>query len=156
LRHLLKCLATFSCISLVTGCAIKQTSNVSIEDYTNIENTPVYILNNPPLQPEDLNADILSCTDTTEHRLKVENGILKTTGGLTAATGIISLVSIAASGGILAPLFIPVYATMTAIGGGLYVSANATETYREYTTMEKCLERQGYEVVFISTEKKEQ
>ena len=83
MRHLLKCLATFSCISLVTGCAIKQTSNVSIEDYTNIENTPVYILNNPPLQPEDLNADILSCTDTTEHRLKVENGILKTTGGLT-------------------------------------------------------------------------
>ena len=155
MRHILKCLVTFSCISLLTGCVIKKTSNVPIEDYTNIAGTPVYILNNPAPEPEALHAHVLSCTDSTEHRLKIVNGILKTTGGLTAATGILSLVSISASGGILAPLFIPIYATMTAIGGGLYVSANATETYREYTTMEKCLERQGYEVVFISTEENE-
>lgn len=156
MRYSLNHLIGISYVILLTGCAIQNTSNVTIQDYTNIENTPVYILNNPPLEPQVLNDDVLSCTDTTEHKVKMENGILKTAGGLTAATGIVSLVSIAASGGILAPLFIPVFATMTAIGGGLYVSANATETYREYTTMEKCLEQQGYEVVFISTKKNNQ
>ena len=157
MRHRFNRIIALSCLILLApGCVITNNSSVSIEDYTHVKGTPVYILSNPPLEPMALEKDILNCIDKTDTKVKITNRILKTTGGLTAATGIAALVSITASGGFLAPLFIPAYATITAIGGGLYLSANATEEFREYTGLEKCLEKQGYEVVFITTPKKDQ
>lgn len=142
---------------LAPGCVITNNSSLSIEYYTHVRGTPVYILNTPPpLEPRVLEKDVLSCTDKTDTKVKITNRILKTTGGLTAATGIAALISITASGGFLAPFFIPFYATLTAVGGGLYLSADATEEFREYTGLEKCLEKQRYEVVFITTAKKDQ
>jgi len=152
MRYTFNRIIALSCfIVLAPGCVISNNSSVSIDDYTHVEGTPIYILSNPPLDSQALKKDILSCIDKTDTKVKITNRILKTTGGLTAATGIAALVSITATGGFLAPLFIPAYATLAAVGGGLYLSASATEQFREYTGLEKCLEKQGYEVVFITT-----
>ena len=63
------------------------------------------------------------------------------------------LYTIATASGVFAPIAVVAGTVGGILGGSTIIVTKATEEFREYASLENCLERQGHEVVFYDARK---
>ena len=68
--------------------------------------------------------------------------------GLYLALG--GLYTIATASGVFAPIYVAAGTVGGVLGGSTIFVTRATKEFREYSSLENCLERQGHDVVFYN------
>ena len=77
---------------------------------------------------------------------------MKIVGGYFGVVGLIALIDIATTGGIISSILPPGAAILTAGAWTMYASADTVSELGEYKNLETCLEEKDYSVVFFLEE----
>jgi hypothetical protein len=138
---------------LVTSCAVKETfSTPDKNKFVHIESTPAYILIEPDKSLELINDHAYVCLAEVEGKARTIKTPMKVVGGIYGIAGVVAVIDLATSGGIISSLLIPGMAAISAAGWVTYASADAVAELSEYKNLENCLEDKGYSVVFFFEE----
>ena len=66
------------------------------------------------------------------------------------------LITIATASGPFAPIYVAAGTAGSILGGSAIFATKATKEYREYTGLEKCLEKKGHDVIFYDEKDKKE
>ena len=77
---------------------------------------------------------------------------MKAVGGIYGVAGLLGIIDLATTGGIISSLLMPGMAVITAAGWVTYASADTVSELGEYKNLETCLEEKDYSVVFFLEE----
>ena len=138
---------------LVTSCAVNTASSAPEKNkFVHIEGTPAYVLIEPDKSVDLINDHIYFCLAEVEGKARNIKTPMKVVGGIYGVAGVVALIDLAATGGVISSLLIPGMAVITAAGWVTYASADAVSELSEYKNLETCLEDRGYSVVFFFEE----
>ena len=138
---------------LVTSCAVNTASSAPEKNkFVHIEGTPAYVLIEPDKSVDLINDHIYVCLAEVEGKARNIKTPMKVVGGIYGVAGVIALIDLATTGGVISSLLIPGMAVITAAGWVTYASADAVSELSEYKNLETCLEDRGYSVVFFFEE----
>ena len=138
---------------LLSGCVLNTTSRMPKGEYLSLSGTPLLIEKIHRFDPATADADIAACRDGSERVVVMQSRVIKITGGSTAVFFGAMALGAAATGGLLAPLFVGSAASVAATGGLLFLTADATDEFREFSMLEHCLEEKGYNVLLYKARK---
>ena len=138
---------------LLSGCVLSTTSRTPKGEYISLSGTPVLIEKTHRFDPLTADTDISACRDGSERVTVMQNRVIKITGGSTAVFFGAMALSAAATGGLLAPLLVGSASSIAATGGLLFLTADATDEFREFSRLEHCLEEKGYNVLLYKARK---
>ena len=151
-RHIL--LGVLSLL-LVTSCAVNTASSAPEKNkFVHIEGTPAYVLIEPDKSVDLINDHIYVCLAEVEGKARNIKTPMKVVGGIYGFAGVLALIDLATTGGVISSLLIPGMAVITAAGWVTYASADAVSELGEYKNLETCLEEKDYSVVFFLEENK--
>ena len=140
-------------ILLVTSCAVNTASSAPEKNkFVHIEGTPAYVLIEPDKSVDSINDHIYVCLAEVEGKARNIKTPMKVVGGIYGVAGVVALIDLATTGGVISSLLIPGMAVITAAGWVTYASADAVSELSEYKNLETCLEDRGYSVVFFFEE----
>ena len=140
---------------LVTSCAVKETFSTPDENkFVHIDGTPAYVLIESDKSLELINDHAYVCLAEVEGKARSIKTPMKVVGGIYGVAGLVALIDLASTGGVISSLLIPGMAVITAAGWVTYASADAVSELGEYKNLETCLEGKGYSVVFFLEENK--
>ena len=138
---------------LVTSCAVNTASSAPEKNkFVHIEGTPAYVLIEPDKSVDTINDHIYVCLAEVEGKARNIKTPMKVVGGIYGVAGVVALIDLATTGGVISSLLIPGMAVITAAGWVTYASADAVSELSEYKNLETCLEDRGYSVVFFFEE----
>ena len=138
---------------LVTSCAVNTASSAPEKNkFVHIEGTPAYVLIEPDKSVDLINDHIYVCLAEVEGKARNIKTPMKVVGGIYGIAGVVALIDLATTGGVISSLLIPGMAVITAAGWVTYASADAVSELSEYKNLETCLEDRGYSVVFFFEE----
>ena len=138
---------------LVTSCAVNTASSAPEKNkFVHIEGTPAYVLIEPDKSVDLINDHIYVCLAEVEGKARNIKTPMKVVGGIYGVAGVVALIDLATTGGVISSLLIPGMAVITAAGWVTYASADAVSELSEYKNLENCLEDKGYSVVFFFEE----
>ena len=138
---------------LVTSCAVNTASSAPEQNkFVHIEGTPAYVLIEPDKSVDLINDHIYVCLAEVEGKARNIKTPMKVVGGIYGVAGVVALIDLATTGGVISSLLIPGMAVITAAGWVTYASADAVSELSEYKNLETCLEDRGYSVVFFFEE----
>jgi hypothetical protein len=138
---------------LVTSCAVNTASSAPEKNkFVHIEGTPAHVLIEPDKSVDLINDHIYVCLAEVEGKARNIKTPMKVVGGIYGVAGVVALIDLATTGGVISSLLIPGMAVITAAGWVTYASADAVSELSEYKNLETCLEDRGYSVVFFFEE----
>ena len=138
---------------LVTSCAVNTASSAPEKNkFVHIDGTPAYVLIEPDKSVDLINDHIYVCLAEVEGKARNIKTPMKVVGGIYGVAGVVALIDLATTGGVISSLLIPGMAVITAAGWVTYASADAVSELSEYKNLENCLEDRGYSVVFFFEE----
>ena len=138
---------------LVTSCAVNTASSAPEKNkFVHIEGTPAYVLIEPDKSEDLINDHIYVCLAEVEGKARNIKTPMKVVGGIYGVAGVVALIDLATTGGVISSLLIPGMAVITAAGWVTYASADSVSELSEYKNLENCLEDKGYSVVFFFEE----
>jgi hypothetical protein len=138
---------------LVTSCAVNTASSAPEKNkFVHIEGTPAYVLIEPDKSVDLINDHIYVCLAEVEGKARNIKTPMKVVGGIYGVAGVVALIDLATTGGVISSLLIPGMSVITAAGWVTYASADAVSELSEYKNLETCLEDRGYSVVFFFEE----
>ena len=152
-RHFL--LGIIISLLLISSCAVNTVSSAPEENkFVHIDGTPAYVLIEPDKSVDLINDHIYVCLAEVEGKARSIKTPMKVVGGIYGVAGLVALIDLATTGGVISSLLIPGMAVITAAGWVTYASADAVSELSEYKNLETCLEDRGYSVVFFFEENK--
>lgn len=130
----------------MSSCVLN-TANVkpSPDEYSNLIDTPVYVKKSPDTDLIDYQNELDQCR--TSSGIKA-NRMSKVGVGVGSWWMLSGVYVIATASGVLAPIAIAAGTVGSIVGGSTILVTTATEDYREYQSLEKCLEDKGHDVIF--------
>ena len=130
----------------MSSCVLN-TANVkpSPDEYSNLIDTPVYVKKSPDTDLIDYENELDQCR--TSSGIKA-NRMSKVGVGVGSWWMLSGVYVIATASGVLAPIAIAAGTVGSIVGGSTILVTTATEDYREYQSLEKCLEDKGHDVIF--------
>ena len=140
------------CAIFVLSSCVSNRVNVepNSEEYSQIIDTPVYI---KKASNKDLNTyenELDQCIKTSNIRVNRSSKVGIGFGSYLAVSG---LYIINTASGAFAPIAVAAGTVGGILGGSTIIATKATEEFREYASLETCLERQGHEVIFYDARK---
>jgi len=135
-------------LSLVAlSSCVLNTANVkpSPDEYSNLIDTPVYVKKASDTDLIDYQNELDQCR--TASGIKA-NRMSKVGIGFGSWWLLSGVYVIATASGVLAPIAVAAGTVGSIVGGSTILVTTATEDYREYQSLEKCLEDKGHDVVF--------
>ena len=152
-RHFL--LGIIISLLLVSSCAVNTVRSAPEENkFVHIDGTPAYVLIETGKSLESINDHIYICLAEVEGKARSIKTPMKVVGGIYGVAGLVALIDLATTGGVISSLLIPGMAVFTAAAWVTYASADAVSELGEYKNLETCLEGKGYSVVFFLEENK--
>ena len=140
---------------LITSCAVNTATSVPDKSkFINIDGTPAYVLIESDKSFDLINDDIYICLAEVEGKARSIKTPMKVVGGIYGVAGLLGIIDLATTGGIISSLLMPGMAVIAAAGWVTYASADAVSELGEYKNLETCLEEKGYSVVFFLEENK--
>ena len=138
---------------LTASCAVNTvTSAPEKSKFIHIDGTPAYVSIGTNKSVSLINDDIYICLAEVEGKARSIRVPMKIVGGYFGVVGLIALVDIATTGGLVSSLLLPGMAVFTAGAWTTYASADAVSELGEYKNLETCLEGRGYSVAFFLEE----
>ena len=135
-------------LSLVAlSSCVLNTANVkpSPDEYSNLIDTPVYVKKARDTDVIDYQNELDQCRSASGIKA---NRMSKVGIGLGSYFALGGLYIIATASGVFAPLYVAAGTVGGVLGGSTILVTTATEDYREYQSLEKCLEDKGHDVIF--------
>ena len=140
---------------LITSCAVNTVTSAPEKDkFLHIDGTPAYVLIESDKSTELINDDIYICLAEVEGKARSIKTPMKAVGGIYGVAGLLGIIDLATTGGIISSLLMPGMAVSAAAGWVTYASADAVSELGEYKNLETCLEEKDYSVVFFLEENK--
>ena len=140
---------------LITSCAVNTVTSAPENDkFLHIDGTPAYVLIESDKSTELINDDIYICLAEVEGKARSIKTPMKAVGGIYGVAGLLGIIDLATTGGIISSLLMPGMAVIAAAGWVTYASADAVSELGEYKNLETCLEKKDYSVVFFLEENK--
>tara|TARA_B000000475_G_scaffold4952_1_gene4364 strand:+ start:1512 stop:1982 length:471 start_codon:yes stop_codon:yes gene_type:complete len=140
---------------LITSCAVNTVTSAPEKDkFLHIDGTPAYVLIESDKSTELINDDIYICLAEVEGKARSIKTPMKAVGGIYGVAGLLGIIDLATTGGIISSLLMPGMAVIAAAGWVTYASADAVSELGEYKNLETCLEEKDYSVVFFLEENK--
>lgn len=138
---------------LISSCAVNTANSAPEKNrFVHIDGTPAYVLIEPDKSIELINDHIYICLAEVEGKARSIKTPMKVVGGIYGVAGVVALIDLATTGGVLSSLLIPGMAVITAAGWVTYASADAVSELSSYKNLETCLEEKDYSVVFFFEE----
>ena len=138
---------------LVASCAVNTASSAPEKNkFVHIDGTPAYVLIEPDKRADLINDHVYICLAEVEGKARYIRTPMKVVGGVYGLAGVVALIDLATTGGVISSLLMPGMAVITAAGWATYASADAVSELSEYKNLEACLENRGYSVVFFFEE----
>ena len=152
-RHFL--LGIIISLLLISSCAVNTVSSAPEENkFVHIDGTPAYVLIQTGKSLETINDHIYIWLAEVEGKARSIKTPMIVVGGIYGVAGLVALIDLATTGGVISSLLIPGMAVFTAAAWVTYASADAVSELGEYKNLETCLEGKGYSVVFFLEENK--
>ena len=137
----------FFCSVFILSSCVSNTVNVkpNTEEYSQLVDTPVYIKKSSDKDINTFEGELDECIKTSNTRV---NRSSKVGIGLGSYLALGGLYTIATASGVFAPIYVAAGTVGGVLGGSTIFVTRATKEFREYSSLENCLERQGHDVVF--------
>ena len=135
----------------MSSCVLN-TANVkpSPDEYSNLIDTPVYVKKASDTDLIDYQNELDQCR--TASGIKA-NRMSKVGIGFGSYLALGGLYTIATASGVFAPIYVAAGTVGGVLGGSTIFVTNATKEFREYSGLEKCLEKKGHDVIFYDAKK---
>ena len=130
----------------MSSCVLN-TANVkpSPDEYSNLIDTPVYVKKAPDTDLIDYQNELDQCRTSSGIKASRMSKVGVGVGSWWMLSG---LYVIATASGWLAPIAVTAGTMGSIVGGSTILVTTATEDYREYQSLESCLEGKGHDVIF--------
>ena len=137
----------FFLLLFVLSSCISNTINVKpdAEEYLQLVDTPVYVKKSFDIDLYTFENELDECIKTSNTRVNISSKVGIGLGSYLALGG---LYTIATASGVFAPIYVAAGTVGGVLGGSTIFVTRATKEFREYSSLESCLERQGHDVVF--------
>ncbi len=137
----------FFCSIFVLSSCVSNTVNVkpNTEEYSQLVGTPVYIKRSSDKDINTFEDELDECIKTSNTRVNRSSKVGIGFGSYLALGG---LYMIATASGVFAPIYVAAGTVGGVLGGSTIFVTRATKEFREYSSLESCLEKQGHDVVF--------
>ena len=145
-NKLVKILVLSLSMFTISSCVLN-TSNTkpSTDEYSNLIDTPVFVKKAPDKDLATYQNELNQCR--SESGIKA-NRMSKVGIGVGSWWMLSGLYVIATASGWLAPIAVTAGTMGSIVGGSTILVTTATEDYREYQSLERCLEGKGHDVIF--------
>ena len=146
-----KSLFFFLLIFILSSCA-SNSINVKpdAEEYLQLVNTPVYVKRSSDTDLYAFENELDECIKISNNRANRSSKVGIGFGSYLALGG---LYTIATASGVFAPIYVAAGTVGGVLGGSTIFVTKATKEFREYSSLESCLEKQGHDVVFYDDSK---
>ena len=137
----------FFLLLFVLSSCVSNTINVKpdAEEYSQLVNTPVYVKRSSDTDLYAFENELDECIKTSNNRVNRSSKVGIGFGSYLALGG---LYTIATASGVFAPIYVAAGTVGGLLGGSTILVTTATEDYREYQSLEKCLEDKGHDAIF--------
>ena len=145
-NRLVKILVLSLSMFTISSCVLS-TSNTKPcpDEYSNLIDTPVFVKKAPDKDLATYQNELNQCR--SESGIKA-NRMSKVGIGVGSWWMLSGLYVIATASGWLAPIAVTAGTMGSIVGGSTILVTTATEDYREYQSLERCLEGKGHDVIF--------
>ena len=152
-NRLVKILVLSLSMFTISSCVLS-TSNTkpSPDEYSNLIDTPVFVKKAPDKDLATYQNELNQCR--SESGIKA-NRMSKVGIGVGSWWMLSGLYVIATASGWLAPIAVTAGTMGSIVGGSTILVTTATEDYREYQSLERCLEGKGHDVIFYNAKDSE-
>ena len=135
------------CLMFTLSSCVSNTVNVkpNTEEYSQLVDTPVYIKRSSDKDINTFEGELDECIKTSNTRV---NRSSKAGIGFGSYLALGGLYTIATASGVFAPIYVAAGTVGGVLGGSTIFVTRATKEFREFSSLENCLERQGHDVVF--------
>mgnify|MGYP000059996012 CR=1 FL=1 len=142
----------FLCITFVLSSCVSNTVNVKpdSEEYSQLIDTPVYIKRASDTDLNTYTNELDQCIKASNIKVNRSSKVGIGFGSYLALGG---LYTIATASGVFAPIYVAAGTVGGILGGSTIYVTNATKEFREYSGLEKCLEKKGHDVIFYDARK---
>jgi len=140
------------CFMFTLSSCVSNTVNIKpdTEEYSHLVDTPVYIKKSSDTDLGTYENELDECIKTSNTRVNRSSKVGIGFGSYLALGG---LYTIATASGVFAPIYVAAGTVGGILGGSTIFVTRATKEFREYSSLENCLERQGHDVVFYDDSK---
>ena len=144
----------FFCSIFVLSSCVSNTINIkpNAEEYSKFGDTPAYIKKSSDKDIDTFESELDECIKTSNTRVNRSSKVGIGFGSYLALGG---LYTIATASGVFAPIYVAAGTVGGVLGGSTIFVTKATKEFREYSSLESCLEKQGHDVVFYDDSKVE-
>tara|TARA_B100002052_G_scaffold103997_1_gene95892 strand:- start:94 stop:552 length:459 start_codon:yes stop_codon:yes gene_type:complete len=141
----------FLLIFVLSSCA-SNSINVKpdAEEYLQLANTPVYVKRSSDTDLYTFENELDECIKISNNRANRSSKVGIGFGSYLALGG---LYTIATASGVFAPIYVAAGTLGGVLGGSTIFVTNATKEFREYSGLEKCLEKKEHDVIFYEAKK---
>ena len=141
----------FLFIFVLSSC-VTNTINVKpdSEEYLQLVDTPVYVKRSSDTDLYAFENELDECIKTANNRANRSSKVGIGFGSYLALGG---LYTIATASGVFAPIYVAAGTVGGVLGGSTIFVTNATKEFREYSGLEKCLEKKEHDVIFYDAKK---
>ena len=142
----------FFLLLFVLSSCVSNTINVKpdAEEYLQLVNTPVHVKRSSDTDLYAFENELDECIKTSNNRANRSSKFGIGFGSYLALGG---LYTIATASGVFAPIYVAAGTVGGVLGGSTIFVTNATKEFREYSGLEKCLEKKGHDVIFYDAKK---
>ena len=143
------------CLTFTLSACVSNTINVrpSPQEYQQLNASPVYIKKASNKDLDTYSNELNECIKTSNIKVNRSSKVGIGFGSYFALGG---LITIATASGPFAPIYVAAGTAGSILGGSTIYATKATRKYREYTGLEKCLERKGHDVIFYDEKDKKE
>ena len=141
----------FLSIFVLSSC-VSNTINVKpdSEEYLQLVDTPVYVKRSSDTDLYAFENELDECIKTANNKANRSSKVGVGFGSYLALGG---LYIITTASGVFAPIYVAAGTVGGVLGGSTIFVTNATKEFREYSGLEKCLEKKEHDVIFYDAKK---
>ena len=140
------------CLVPVLSSCVSNTVHVrpDPQEYQQLGASPVCIKKAVDTDPDTYEVELDECIKSSNTKVDRSPKVRIGLGSYFLVGGLYTIVT---ASGVLAPVAVAVGTAGGILGGSTIFATMATEEFREYRSLEKCLEYKGHEVVFYDAKK---
>jgi len=140
------------CLVPVLSSCVSNTVHVrpDPQEYRQLGASPVHIKKAADTDLDTYEIELDECIKTSNNRA---NRFSKVGIGFGSYLALGGLYTIATASGVFAPIYVAAGTVGGVLGGSTIFVTNATKEFREYSGVEKCLEKKGHDVIFYDAKK---
>ena len=140
------------CLVPVLSSCVSNTVHVrpDPQEYQQLGASPVCIKKAVDTDPDTYEVELDECIKSSNTKVDRPSKVGIGLGSYFLVGGLYTIVT---ASGVLAPVAVAVGTAGGILGGSTIFATMATEEFREYRSLEKCLEYKGHEVVFYDAKK---